>query len=161
MIDEPPASSGNIPVTYQVYTPKDISSGRGPMRSMVAIEAAPKKMSFAARFGVAVVGVVVVVLTAAAVIAVSTEDPKESGAATSVRARPAPSALTSVVAEPSPTTIVIGDPPGDDPAALAPLVPTPASVPSPTTTTTAKPKPKSSAPSGAKAPAPPPNPYGK
>jgi hypothetical protein len=151
-----------MPVTYQVYTPKDISSGRGPMRSMVAIDAAPKKMSFAARFGVAVVGVVVVVLTAAAVIAVSTEDPKESGAATNVRARAAPSASTTGVAEPAPTTILIGDPPVEDPAAPAPLVPTAAPVPSPATTpTTAKPKPKSSAAAGAKAPAPPPNPYGK
>ncbi len=140
-------------VSFQVYTPRDIGAGRGPMRSIPPPDAqAAKKSSLGARIAMSVVGGVIVLLTALAVIAVSTEDPKKP-------AQPLPSAKPTISAQvepppPPPTAITISD---DD-------VPVPAT----TTTTTAKPRPKSTAastgsaapPSSLKQIAPPPNPYG-
>jgi hypothetical protein len=149
-------------VTFQVYTPQDL--GRGPMRSLPAIASPPAKSSLAVRVGLALVGGVVVLLTAAAVIAVSTEEPKHTAPTTPVTAAPVPTETATATAEPAPApTTVIGDPIDEPPPVAttakpkrpAPTQPAaPVQKASPTSTTPATP-------ASLKALAPPPNPYGK
>ncbi|HVH44191.1 MAG TPA: hypothetical protein VM925_17690 [Labilithrix sp.] len=152
--DDSSGGAEKAPVTYQVYTAQDISAGRGPMRSIVALPPEPKKMSLGARVGIAAVGGVVVILTAAAVIAVSTEDPKQPVPTASARPRPTVPATATALPEPAPTSVSIGDPTDDYQPAPPPVVPTPVIV-------KPKIKPTPSAPASLKASSPPPNPYGK
>jgi len=148
------------PVTFQVYTAQDISAGRAPMRSLPAVPREAKKPSVAARVGMAAVGVLVVMLTAAAVIAVSTDDPKPAAPRATVEP-PAPSVDT--VTEPVPTAIMIGDP-VDDTVEELPPEPANTTTAAPATAASPKPKPKPTTPAppaSLKGMAPPPNPYGK
>ena len=163
------ASPENVgPVTFQVYTAQDISAGRAPMRSLPAVPREPKKASLAARVGMAAVGGVIVLLTAAAVIAVSTEDPKPPAPSATVTAQPTLSVTTEP--DPAPSAISIGDP--VDPIDELPETPPPATAAAHVTQGAApappKPKPKPAttsttpaAPASLKGMAPPPNPYGK
>jgi hypothetical protein len=140
--DEPSNPLTSKPLTFQVYTPREISQGRGPMRSIPPVDAvAAKKAGFGGGLIMALVGGLVVVLTGAAVIAVSTEDPKKPVPVVSVKAPPPP---PTTLPEPAPA-ITIGDPPVDE----LPAVPS---------ATAPKPKPKT--PAALKQIAPPPNPYG-
>lgn len=140
------------PVTFQVYTAQDVAQGRGPMRSLPMIESQQKSGgSIAMKIGLAVLGGVIVLITAAAVIMVSTDEPKK----TPTPSTPPPSATPSVgtLAPEVPSVLVIpGDPPLPD---------------EPATTATTKKPPKPALPPApvAKPPSasvtPPPNPYGK
>jgi len=154
--------SAGGPVTFQVYTARDISTGRGPMRSIPPPAPAPKKASLGLRIAMAVGGGLVVLLTAAAVIAVSTEEPKRP--MPSANAEPTVEVAPVATSEPAPvpSTISIGDPLDDDAPTTPVTTPAPAPVvakakPKVTATATAT---TTSAPSGLKAIAPPPNPYG-
>lgn len=156
--DDAPGAGG--PVSFQVYTAQDISIGRGPVRSPPKAALEPKKASLGLRIGMVAIGSFVVLLTAAAVVAVSTEEPKRSPASASVAAPPIEAPADLAPPETSPSTISIGDP-VDDPAPAAEPFPEP--TPAARTAASAKPKPRatsSAAPSGLKAIAPPPNPYG-
>ena len=99
--------SDGAPVTFQVYTAQDVASGRGPMRSIASFEPAEKKPNIGMKIALAVVGGIVVLITDAAVIMVSTDDPKKDPSV------PTPSVAPSVGLAPDPTTtptsIVIGD----------------------------------------------------
>jgi hypothetical protein len=168
--DDPSGTHG--PVTFQVYTPQDIS--RGPMRSIASMAAPPKKASVGVRIGLALVGGLVVLLTAAAVIAVSTDEPKRPVAAASAIATGTATQASAPPPPAVPSVISIGDPADDAPpapiaatsskpkpkqpvlAVPVPLAPTPnkTSPSAPTSTTPA-------APASLKGLAPPPNPYGK
>jgi hypothetical protein len=109
------------PVTFEVYTAQDVANGRRPMRSLPMIEQRPKSSGIALKIFLAIVGIVIVLVTAGAVIMVSTDDPKR-----------APQPPTSASADPvgsvgppptsTSTTMVIGDPtpPPDDSAQAAP-----------------------------------------
>lgn len=159
-IDEPPTGE---PVTFQVYTAEDVATGRRPMRSMAAIPVQPKK-SLGVRIGLGLLGGVIVLLTAAAVIAVSTEEPKRTTSASSASLEDPPE-VPSIPSNPVPSTITIGDPVDpvdeiDETTSSAPAAPTKTTAPA--STVTAKPKPKVSPapPSSLKGIAPPPNPYG-
>ncbi|MBX3209659.1 MAG: hypothetical protein KF764_31790 [Labilithrix sp.] len=151
-IEEAPGPGG--PVTFQVYTAQDISTGRGPVRSPPAVAPEPKKASLGLRIGMIVTGSIVVLLTAAAVVAVSTEDPKRPAPSTNVAVTTETPSVVSAP-EPPPSTISIGDPVDDS-------EPTPTAAPAPTVTLKAKPKASAAqpAPSSLKSIAPPPNPYG-
>ncbi len=149
-------------VSFQVYTPEDI--GRGPMRSMAAISSPPpRKTSVGLRLLGALIGIVVVALTGAAVIAVSTEEPARPRPVVAPSASAVETAATPPPA-PTPTTITIGDP-IDPPAGsatapptvtAAPIVPAPAPTPAPAP----KPRVRPTATGGGGGVAPPPNPYG-
>lgn len=159
-------------VTFQVYTAKDIGSGRGPVRSIPAIPIAPPKMSLAARIGLSILGALVVLATAAAVILVSTEDPRPPAPALAAPIPPSPEPAPTIDPSPPPpaTMISIGDPPVDDAVEVLPADTTPApsaSAPAPSapapSAAVAKPTPKvqaPAAPASLRAIAPPPNPYG-
>jgi hypothetical protein len=156
-IAQPDDSSSALtsgPVTFQVYTPRDVASGRGPMRSLPMIGTTEvKKPSIGVRIAMSIVGGIVVALTAAAVIAVSTEDPKKPIPAMTVKAAPPPPPVVS--AEPPPV-LTIGDPPVDElPATPSAAVPAWKTRPKPAAGS-ASPQP----PASLKAIAPPPNPYG-
>lgn len=163
----------NGPVTFKVYTPQDVATGRRPLRSMPAIDTQPpKKASILLKLALGVLGLVVVALTAAAVIAVSTEDPKKPPV-TSAAPPPPPPPLPDPA--PPPSTITIGDGPEDPGTPATPAAPvTPPAAQAggakPAILKKALPPPppprdNSSAapptPSGLKNIAPPPNPYGK
>jgi hypothetical protein len=146
--------SARGPVTFQVYTAQDVAQGRRPMRSLPPIEETAKKSNLVLRIGLSVVGALVVVLTAAAVIAVSTEDPKRPTPSATFTAPPPPPPAV----EPAPSTISIGDP-IDDVAPTTSVTPTP-----PTPKASPRPKPAAgapAAPASLRGMAPPPNPYGK
>lgn len=143
------------PVTFQVYTAQDVAQGRKPMRSLPMIEPQKKSAgSIAMKVGLAVLGGVIVLITAAAVILVSTDEPKKPD----IKPVPPPSASSvSLAPEPVPTSTVIVIP-GDN---------TPEEPPS-ATTSKKPPKPLPAlkpvaAPPPANNPSvtPPPNPYGK
>lgn len=158
MTDDAPNAGG--PVSFQVYTAQDISVGRGPVRSPPQAAPEPKKASLALRIGMVAIGSFIVLLTAAAVVAVSTEEPKRSPASASVAAN-APE-VAPAPAPPEPSTISIGDPVDETAPAVEPA-PAPEPAPAVRAVAGGKPKPRAStsaAPSGLKAIAPPPNPYG-
>lgn len=170
--EEPMGPPGQV--SFQVYTAQDIGSGRRPMRSMplIAVEKKPRVLLWV---GLALLGVVIVVVTAAAVIAVSMEEPKR--ATQPGEEAPLPASVEPT-AEPTapPATITIGDPVDDEhleaepEPGVSPVVakPKPKVTPSDEEPSpgTAKPKPKGApgaapgaAPTPAKSVAPPPNPY--
>jgi hypothetical protein len=156
------------PLTYQVFTANDLAGPRSGPRSGDPLTAG--KTSIGLRVCLMLVGLCVVFGTAAAVIAVSTEDaPKPSllkmqGAQTP-SAAPAPT--------PTPSVKTIGDPPTAESAAAvelppsAPNPPSPASPPAKSTKSSAKasgepaakPTATVDAPPSLKGMAPPPNPY--
>ncbi len=160
IISPPEEAAVGGPVTFQVYTAKDIGSGRGPTRSLAAIDMTrgEKKPSLGVRVGLAVVGALVVALTAAAVIAVSTEDPKTAPTTTATATPSAP-----ITTRPAPTPSSVGDVIDDLPPTPTPL-PAVAPVPAPVPTPIAAPKPRPRVavpPPSMQRFAPPPNPYGK
>ena len=64
------------PVSFQVYTPRDL--GRPPMRGRIpAFAEPPKKTSLGVRVGLALLGGLVVLLTAAAVIGSRLRSPND------------------------------------------------------------------------------------
>ena len=153
-IDDGPAPPD---LSYQVYKPG--TPVRPSAKSLEAIEV-PPKTSVALRVCLVLLGLCVVFGTAAAVIAVSSDD------APKVVAPPAASIAPPVVS----TTAPIIEPPPPEPVPT-PIVtvsePEPAPEPPPAGggTTTSKPKPKASTttpppPASLKNIAPPPNPYG-
>jgi hypothetical protein len=158
----PPARAPEVasaePVSFQVYTTEDIAKGRGPMRSLVAIEPAPKKSSLV-RIGLALVGIVVVAFTTLAVIAVSTEEPHAPPAPVAKAAAPPPTTAPLPEPPPAASVIAIGDPidelPATPPSAAPSVAPPPPAM--------MKPKPRPAPPPAASLQkiAPPPNPYGK
>lgn len=166
------ASVGDEPagdaVTFQVYTPEDISTGRGPTRSRSPVAAAPTTAGLGLRIAMAVGGGLVVLLTAAAVIAVSIDEPKRpasSAIAPKAEIAPLSASAPPPAGEPAamPSTISIGDPLDEDvpiPSTIPPPA-APAAAPAPTPAVVrANPKATPSAPSGLKTVEPPPNPYG-
>ena len=139
------------PVTFQVYTAQDISAGRGLVRTAPSF-APQKKSSLLLRVGMVLLGAIIILFTAAAVIAVSTEDP-------TTPEPPAPEPPVATTTEPAPSTITIGDPIGvpNDAPATSPSASASAAIPA----AAARPKPKAPAPPPSlKGLAPPPNPYG-
>ncbi|MBX3227664.1 MAG: hypothetical protein KIT84_15015 [Labilithrix sp.] len=153
------------PVTFQVYTAQDVASGRGPMRSLPVIQPDDKKPNIGVKIALAVVGGVIVLITAAAVIMVSTDDPKHD------RIAPVGSDSASPSAEPPPPEpaplppgpgIVIGDPLGaasEEPESPAPSAKKPPKKPAPVGEPRVEPAaPKTN--SGGGGVTPPPNPYG-
>lgn len=160
-ITEAPDEGAKGPVSFQVYTAQDVASGRGPMRSIAPVEIEPKKSNVGMRLLMVVVGLAVVALTAAAVYAVSTDDPK----------KPAPAVITPAP-QPTPTPKAPEPPPGptvltfgnDAPPSTTTTTATAAPVPSaPAAPSAKKPAPRPSTPRGVVPSilAPPPNPYGK
>lgn len=115
--DAPPPGD----LSFQVYTPQDIGAGRGPMRTMIPIEASQasrQKPNVALHIGLGVLAASVIGLTALAVIAELSEDPKvpvSRTAAIAVTAEPAP---------PAPSVIIIGDDPGAATSAVPTAQPT-------------------------------------
>ena len=144
--------SDGSPVTFQVYTAQDVAQGRGPMRSMPMIDAqqTASGSSVAMKVGLAIVGGIIVLLTAAAVIMASTDEPKKPAPPPEPTvSAPVSAALAPEEPAPAPTVIVIGDP----------NPPAPVEDPTPTK------KPKGTGGGGgtgggAKSVTPPPNPYG-
>lgn len=163
-IEAPPADSG--PVTFQVYTPADVANGRRPLRSLPAIDVAPKKQSVGKKIALALLGVIIIALTAAAVFAVSTEEPKKAVPVTTELPAPPPPPEPA----PTPSVIVVGDgvdegvPPTPSATVTAPA-PAPKPVrrsgPHPSGSVPRDPSAMSASPSTLKGVAPPPNPYGK
>lgn len=153
----PPATDRGV--SFHVYTPQDIGAGRGPMRSLPVVAVEEKKWSVAVRVGIALVGVSLVLLTVAAVVAVSTDDPARRPAATATAsAEPVvPSAVPIVSAAPTPSTISIGDPVDELPA--SPIVTAPAK-PRSKSTTVPSAQTESPVRAAPKVIIPPPNPYG-
>ena len=149
---------GQPPVSFQVYTAKDVASGRGPMRSIAPPDFTPKKSSVALRFGMVLLAALILALTAAAVIAVSTEDPKKPvPAPTSAPPPPAP-----LPVEPSkPTVMSIGDDPPAPPTSSATAVPTATGAPVSPAVKRSILRPPSRTTNAPSPVAPPPNPYGK
>lgn len=146
------------PVTFQVYTAQDVAQGRKPMRSLPMIEPQKKSAgSIAMKVGLAILGGFIVLITAAAVILVSQDDPKKPPTPPTPPTVQSSAALTPEPA-PTPTVMVIpGDnTPEEPPSATVkkPLKPLPAPRP------VAAPVPPPS-PANNSAVTPPPNPYGK
>ncbi len=139
-------------LSYQVYTPG--TSARPSAKSLAEIDVVPKT-SLALRVVLVLLGLCVVFGTAAAVIAVSSDDAPKPAAPAASTAAVAPPPVVSTpapIVEPppaaSPPPVVAADPPAD---------------PTPTGTPTPKPKPTGSnppPPASLKNIAPPPNPYG-
>jgi hypothetical protein len=146
--EELPNSAGEL--SFAVYTAQDIGAGRGPRRT-IPPPTTEEKAKPLVRYGLIALAGVIFFLTLAAVIAVSTDDPKPATPAPTLTAPPP---VTTFAPPPEPTTITIGDPPASDPNPIS-------TVPSSRTNISNRPRaPRAPAPS-VKGATPPPNPYGR
>lgn len=146
-----PAENASGPLTYQVYTPQDLARPISLSRGEISV---PKGTSLGLKICMLLLGVCVVFGTAAAIIAVSSDDAPAPKPAT--RAASTASAAPVETAPPVvPVSTVVTPPPM---ASTAPAEPPPAASAPSSTSTTKKPR-SGAAPSALKGVTPPPNPY--